>query len=43
MVGGTLLYSVVAKIKMMWGGGSSIVFSKASNAFVDKSCTSSMM
>ena len=42
-VTGTLRISVVAKMNLACGGGSSSVFSKALNAAVDSMWTSSMM
>ncbi len=42
-VTGTFLLSVVAKMKVTWGGGSSSVFSSALNAFFESMWTSSMM
>ena len=43
MVGRILCFSVVARIKMTYEGGSSSVLRKALNAAVDNMCTSSMM
>ena len=43
IVTGTLRISVVAKMNLAWGGGSSSVFSSALNAAVESMCTSSMM
>lgn len=43
IVTGTLRISVVAKMNLACGGGSSSVFSRALNAAVDSMCTSSMM
>ena len=43
MVGNTLCFSVVAKIKIAYEGGSSNVFSSALNAPCDSMCTSSMI
>ena len=43
MVTGTACSSVVAIMNFTYGGGSSIDFSSASNAFFDRRWTSSMM
>ena len=43
MVTGTLRISVVAKMNLACGGGSSRVLSRALNAAVDSMCTSSMI
>ena len=43
MVGSILCFSVVARMKMAWAGGSSSVFRKALKAEVLSMCTSSMM
>jgi len=43
MVGRILCFSVVAKIKMAYGGGSSNVLRKALNADELNMCTSSMI
>ena len=43
MVGITLCFSVVAKIKMAWAGGSSSVLRKALKAALESMCTSSMI
>ena len=43
MVTGTLRISVVAKMNLAWGGGSSRVFRSALKAPVESMCTSSMM
>ena len=43
IVAGTFCSSVVAKMNMMYSGGSSIVFSRALKAEVESICTSSMM
>ena len=43
MVTGTLRISVVAKMNLACGGGSSSVLSSALNAPVESMCTSSMM
>ena len=43
MVAGTLCTSVVAKMNTMYGGGSSMVFSRALNALLESMCTSSMI
>ncbi len=42
IVTGTLRISVVAKMNLAWGGGSSSVFKSALKAAVDSICTSSM-
>ena len=43
MVGRILCFSVVAKMKTAWAGGSSRVFKNALNAAWLSMCTSSMM
>ncbi|CDD30341.1 putative uncharacterized protein [Firmicutes bacterium CAG:94] len=43
IVGSSLCTSVVAKMKITWGGGSSKVFSSALKAATESMCTSSMM
>ena len=43
IVAGTLLSSVVARMKMRCSGGSSMIFKSALNAAMDSMCTSSMM
>ena len=43
MVGSIFCFSVVAKMKMAYDGGSSNVFKKALKAAVDSMCTSSMI
>ena len=43
IVSGTFCSSVVAKMNMMYSGGSSMVLSSALNADVDSMCTSSMI
>src|SRR5437868_981306 len=43
MVGRILCFSVVAKMKIAWGGGSSSVFRKALKAEELSMCTSSMI
>ncbi len=43
MVGITLCFSVVASIKIAYDGGSSSVFKKALNAWLESMCTSSMI
>ena len=43
IVAGTFSISVVAIMKTTWGGGSSIDFRSASNAWFERRCTSSMM
>ena len=43
MVAGTLFSSVVARMNIRWGGGSSNIFSRALNAEPESMCTSSMM
>jgi hypothetical protein len=43
MVGMTLCFSVVARMKIAYGGGSSSVLRNALNAALDNMCTSSIM
>ena len=43
MVGSSLWTSVVARMKITWGGGSSRVFRRALKAATESMCTSSMM
>ena len=43
IVAGTFCSSVVANMKMMYSGGSSMVFSRALKAELESMCTSSMM
>ena len=43
IVGSILCFSVVARMKMAWAGGSSRVFRKALNAAEESMWTSSMM
>ena len=43
MVGSTLFFSVVARMKTAYDGGSSKVLRKALKAPVESMCTSSMM
>jgi hypothetical protein len=42
MVTGSLCGSVVAKMNLTWGGGSSSVLSRALKALAESMCTSSM-
>ena len=43
IVGNILCFSVVARMKIAWCGGSSSVFKKALKAAADSMCTSSMI
>ena len=42
-VAGTFWISVVAKMKMTWEGGSSMILSSALKALLESMCTSSMI